>query len=233
MAEWGGERMSRRTEACGAISREATYGSYGALLHSTGRNVHLFYFTLGTLWGAPLFAALTYGVARRAPRALFGVTCLAGGVLGLVALAVLLKVSFLSSRANVQALCVAYVAYCVLGLSAVRLKPPLLGKIAFATACLSMALGFFLGSTGALGVAFLLGDAVRAPLEQRLLGEGVVCVVTTDDGIGETSYHLTLYQRRSPLPLQRRLARVDAIDVSPDAQLHCAGRDLAAAQRRL
>lgn len=188
--------------------------------------MHPFYLVLGSLWCAPIIAALALAAAKGVPRALFVVICLAGGALGLVILAMLLKVSFMARTANVQALCFAYFAYCLLALGSVRLRPPLLGKLALATACLPIAFGYLLGTIGALGLAFLVGDAVRAPLHERSIGGGVVCVVTKDDGIGDTSYHLTLQQRWGPLPIQRRLAQSDAIDVSPEEELHCSGSEL-------
>jgi hypothetical protein len=193
----------------------------------------LFLVVIATLLGGPVIAGLTYAASRRFPHFLTPLASLAAAVLGVALLAALLKISFISGHANVVALCLTYLAYCLLGLSACRLKRPLLRQLVLVAVSMPIALGYLLGTIGALGLAFLLGDAVGPPVEQRWIDGRTICVVTIQDGIGETSYQLSLNQRWSGLPLQRRLARISAVDVGPADLLRCSGTDLAMARRKL
>lgn len=175
----------------------------------------MFETVLWVLLLGPPAAWLVLLAARRlgagASRALLAAAAV---LVALPVLACWLGIGFRDGAANLVVLCATYLAYAVLAfaapraadLPAFRRRPTALAVMLFA-AFTPMAAGYFLGTVGALGVAFLVGDAAAPPLARVIRADGLVCEVRRESGgPSADGYHHALYREWPPLPLRWRVA---------------------------
>ena len=80
-------------------------------------------------------------------------------------------------EANAVLLGIAYLAFSVVAISAFRLRPRLLGFSLGTVASLLLLASLLLGTVGALGVAFVVGDTV--PIHSELVEPNLKCYVTS------------------------------------------------------
>jgi len=99
------------------------------------------------------------------------------GGLGCVATALWFGVATSLYEANAVLLGLAYLAFGVVAISAFRLRPRLLGFSLGSVASLLLLASLFLGTVGALGVAFVVGDTV--PIHSELIEPNLKCYVTS------------------------------------------------------
>ena len=131
-----------------------------------------------TLLGTPLVAGIaSWGIPRLLPSSHHLMYRGLGGVLACVVSADIFGFSLWRYEANALALCVAYICFAVLAVSAFRLRPRLVGLSLGILLSLPLAAGALLGSIGVLIVAFILGDSV--PLFVGTQTDGSKCYVTS------------------------------------------------------
>jgi len=169
---------------------------------------------LGVLLLGPLAAWLVLLAVRflggRATRLLLTT---AAALLVVPILAAWLGIGFRDGTANLLVLGVAYLAYAVLAFAAphladrpaLRRRPATLAVLLFA-AFTPMAMAYFLGTVGALGMAFMLGDATAPPVLRDVRADGLVCEVRRQSGgPSDDAYHYGLYRETPRLPLRWRI----------------------------
>lgn len=120
--------------------------------------------------GAWLLARQQSSVQRRALQLLLA-------SLGCVAAALSFGVATSLYEANAVLLGLAYLAFGVVAISAFRLRPRLVGFSLGALASLVLLAGLLLGTGGALGVAFVIGDTV--PIYSGFAELNLKCYVTS------------------------------------------------------
>jgi len=182
----------------------------------------IFWVAWGTLLVGPPLAATLVFFTRKHRRALGLLLVSACATVLLVLTAFLAHVEFVPRPANVVALCAAYLAYCVLAFATGLFRRPLVKWPSTILAVAPIAFGYFLATVGILGLMFLIGDAVREPVERRAMGGRLICQVTTWDGIGDAGHWVDLYATWSPLPIQRRLHRLVSEQTSAAPPVSCA-----------
>lgn len=120
------------------------------------------------------------------------------GGLAVVAAGLCFGVSTSVYEANAVLLGLAYLAFGVVAISAFRLRPRLLGFSLGAAASLLLLVSLLLGTVGALGVAFVVGDTV--PIHSEFIKPTLKCYVTPF-GNATTSVNGYNVEFKRPLPL--------------------------------
>lgn len=133
----------------------------------------------------------------------------AAAILGVVMLASLAGVRFVSLTANLWALGATYFAYCLLVFGIGRLPVGgLLRNTALIIAVLPIAFGYFLSTVGLLGVMFAVG-AYASPSKETRLAKNLVC--TRIEGGGPSGgYELHIHREWPLAPVLHRQVKVIA-----------------------
>lgn len=160
------------------------------------------------LLGAPVVGGglhLAVGDRLSAERRRAMMWLLSAGI-GLVILSAVFGVRFVSLSANIVVLAIAYGAYVllVLSLSAIRLSSGAKG-IVLAVALIPVAFGYFLGTIGALGLLFTVGE-FEAQANATSLTPGLTCV-RTEGGGPSGGYTLRVHREWSLAPFLHREVR--------------------------
>lgn len=127
---------------------------------------------------------------------------LSAGV-GLVILAAAFGVRFVSLTANIIVAAIAYGAYVLLVLSLSAMRRSSVAKhIILAVALIPVAFGYFLGTIGALGLLFTVGE-FEAQANTTFLAPGLTCV-RTEGGGPSGGYTLRVHREWSLTPFLHR-----------------------------
>ncbi|MDG2530796.1 hypothetical protein [Caulobacter endophyticus] len=184
--------------------------------------------TLKVLLLGPPAAWLALLAARRLGRRPTRMLLTAAAtLLAVIILASWLGIGFRDGTANLTAIGAAYLAYAVLAFAAplladrpaLRRRPTALAVLVFA-AFIPMAVGYLLGTVGALAMAFMVGDATDPPVLREARADGLVCEVHRQaGGPSDDGYHYGLYREASLLPLRWRVddGPLELERVSPSA----------------
>lgn len=160
------------------------------------------------LLGAPVVAVGLHLAARdrlSTERRRAMMWLLSAGI-GLVILSAAFGVRFVSLTANIVVLAIAYGAYVLLvvSLSAMRLSS-VAKRIVLAAALIPVAFGYFLGTIGALGLRFTVGE-FEAQANTTSLAPGLTCV-RTEGGGPSGGYTLRVHSEWSLPPFLHREVR--------------------------
>jgi hypothetical protein len=138
----------------------------------------------------------------------------------LVILAVALGVRFISLTANIATLAISYAAYVVLVLSlSSRIRSPIAGRLVLAVTLIPVAFGYFLGTIGALGLLFSVGE-FEGPTSATRLAPGLVCV-RTEGGGPSGGYTLRVHREWSLAPFLHREVRTLGFDNEGEGPASC------------
>ncbi|ATC32371.1 hypothetical protein CA606_08405 [Caulobacter vibrioides] len=144
--------------------------------------------------GACLHLAIKDRLSTRSRLAFMG---LLAAVVGLAILAVAFGVRFVSLTANIATLAAVYAAYVALALSlSSRIRSPIAGRLILAVTLIPVVFGYFLGTVGALGLLFTVGEFENQTSITRL-APGVLC--TRTDGGGPSGGYTLRVHREWPL----------------------------------
>lgn len=187
--------------------------------------------TLWVAWGSLLAAPpLAFAVARKGrlgawkPFALGSV-----GLISAVMLAIALDASFVWADANIWTLCVAYLGYCFLAFSCMRIKWKLVRYAVSLLAVVPIALGYVLGTIGMLGLGFIIGDLTQPPVGVEKIDGGLVCKMTRwGAAMTDSGYRVTAYRQLGPF-LEQRLAKISVNESTGQHGVDCS--DVAALVR--
>ncbi|MFY8144211.1 MAG: hypothetical protein ACOVMT_10140 [Caulobacter sp.] len=126
--------------------------------------------------------------------------------IGLVILSAAFGVRFVSLTANIIVLAVAYAAYVLLALSlSSKRRSSVAKRIALAVAMIPVAFGYMLGTVGALGLLFMVGE-LEAQANTTPLTPGLTCV-RTEGGGPSGGYTLRVHREWPLAPFLHREVR--------------------------
>ncbi len=165
----------------------------------------------------PVAAWVAFALLKRNVKLSNAIVAVCLGGLALTVVALLAKLSFRSSAANVYWLLAAYFAYAFAVFSGLRLKPGALKVITLIAAALPILAGYFMATVGILGLFGLVDDAIRPPTAVEAVRPGIGCETSKWNGgvldYGGYSVHLYAYWG----PLLKREIDVIHVDQSPSA----------------
>lgn len=174
------------------------------------------------LLGAPalglgLHLAVMDGLSTR--RRVLVVSLLMAAV-GLVILAAAWGVRFISLVANIVVLAAAYAAYVAAALSLSSMRRSVVARrVVLVVALTPVAFGYFLGTVGALGLLFVVGefeDGVKA----TRLAPGLVCIRTNGGG-PSGGYALRIHREWPLVPVIHREVRTLAFREEGEGPATC------------
>lgn len=132
-------------------------------------------------------------------------------------LAMVMKLSFRSTAANIYWWLATYLAYAFAAISALRFKSGVVRVLAAIAANLPILGGYFMATIGALGLLFIMGDATRPPMAVETVRPGIGCEMQRQDGgaLGYGGYNVRLYAYWGPA-LKREIDAI-YVDHAPSA----------------
>lgn len=120
-----------------------------------------FIVVLASLLGSPIMAAvLSWRLSRNSVNIQRKVFFTLASYVSFVIFVTVLGLSIRSYKANLVLHGFTYLCFCVLALSAFRLKPRVLGVSLGILGSLPLMVGLLLGTVGILGIAFIIGDSI-------------------------------------------------------------------------
>lgn len=167
---------------------------------------------------APVITVLAH---RRRPTAWKPLSFGSLGLISVVALAVVLDASFVWPEANILVLCVAYSAYCFLAFSSLRIKRKLVRYSVLLIAASPIALGYLLGTVGALGLGFIVADVTQPAIRIETIEDRLVCRVTGwGAAMTDSGYNVSAYRQYGPF-LERRVAKLTVNESADGSPANC------------
>jgi hypothetical protein len=185
-------------------------------------DVAIFIFTWIAVLGVPPLALVIFVLTRKkwpGIQAILVRTAIAWIVL--TAAFLFLRIGFLSAFANVAAIMMAYLAYSFFVASCWAIREKILRFIVIAIGLVPIGFGYMLGTIGALGLGFIVGDLTSKPIKTEQVEAGLVCEVKGWGSVAtDSGYAVTLYKYWPGFPIVRRAVTsisVDETEGQPDA----------------
>ena len=182
------------------------------------------------LCGPPAAVAVYFTVRVLARRALSWILIYAAAYIPVIPLPAIVGLRFTAVLANVTSIDLIWPAWCFCCAYGCWAKGSLWRAPSWFAACLSVGMGYFLGTVGMLGVFFIVGD-ITAPPFQSFETPELACEATMWGGPGgDSGYIVVLYRRWTAVPWFRfRLTDTSVDETVSDPPVSCA--DLVAARR--
>ncbi|MDC7675084.1 hypothetical protein [Asticcacaulis machinosus] len=161
----------------------------------------------GTLMLAPPAAFALMALTRKhVPRFARPVLIASATLIGLVLLAMILKIAFINPIANIVALSVAYLAYTLLWAAIWQLESPALKILLGIASSLPIAAGYFFAAFGMLG--FMFAGYTSPPVYTAKVDERFTCEIRyRDGGPSYGTYEVGVYYRWANIPaIQQQVA---------------------------
>jgi hypothetical protein len=128
---------------------------------------------------APVVAAIAFALIRPEPNYLRNPWLIAAEVfLGLFILALVAKTNFTILEVNVGCILLAYLAYCFLVLSVLKIKRRLFRIPLLGIGVLPIILGYLLSTIGFLALLVIAADYTQPALSTELVAPGLTCTKT-------------------------------------------------------
>lgn len=176
-----------------------------------------FYMTWIALLAGPIASAvLVWNLRSSHRRIIWRISLVSIAVVVIVGLSFLTGLQTFSSSVNFGFCLIAFLAYCFLASAAWTIRPRAVGIAGGIAAYLTLIPCYIIGTIGALGLIFILGDYLSPPIHVERTRSGLFCRVTGwGAAFSDEGYDVHLYRYSPWFPILRRevaKVRVDETD---------------------
>ena len=174
---------------------------------------------MSVLAAPPVMLALFWSLRRGAPGLVRALGVASVAFLGMLIGSTIIGLGFTLLAANVLCWTLGYWAYCFLAASCLLIPSEIARIAALVVTAIPILIGYVLGTVGALGLAFILGDVTETPYHTEQMGPGLTCRMTKwGMAASDSGYTVELY-KAGPLPfLERKVASINVTQTDPSSK---------------